>query len=120
MTALVAPKILVVDDEVLIAMLVADMLEDLGRQVVGPALTLDEAMTLAEGSDLDGAILDVNLDGLSTLPVAKVLRGRRVPFVFASGSLPDSVDAEFCNVGWLQKPFEFATLARVLHEAELG
>jgi len=75
-----ARNVLVVDDEALIAMLIEDMLLDLGCKVVGPAYQLSEAVALARDSEIDCAILDLNLEGKPTLAVARVLRSRNIPF----------------------------------------
>ena len=78
-------RILVVEDEVLIAVMVEDMLNDLGTTVIGPASTIPEAMALAEAGDIDAAILDVNVRGVRIDPVAEVLRARSIPVLFATG-----------------------------------
>jgi len=79
-------RVLVVEDEAMIAMLVEDMLDTLGCKVVGPAYGLETAMALAKSADdIDVALLDINLAGLSTFPVADALRVRGVPVVFATG-----------------------------------
>lgn len=77
-------RILVVEDEPLIAMMVEDMLAELGAQVIGPAGSLAEALLLAE-EQIDAALLDVNLEGERVYPVAERLTVRGVPFVFATG-----------------------------------
>jgi DNA-binding response OmpR family regulator len=78
-------RILVVEDEVLIAVMVEDMLSDLGTTVIGPAATISDAMALAEAEDIDAAILDVNVRGVRIDPVAEVLRARSIPVLFATG-----------------------------------
>jgi len=98
-------RVLVVDDEVLVAMLITDMLEDLGHQVIGPAHDLNEGLTLARTGVFDCAILDISLNGRSSAPIAEALRERGVPFMFASGYPPDPDDAQFRGVPLLQKPF---------------
>ena len=110
-------RVLVADDETLIAMLLADMLDDLGSEVVGPAYTYEDAMELARTCEFDWAILDLNMEGQSTLPVAQVLRGRGIPFVFASGAAPESLGDQLNGAGWLQKPFEFKAVARIFNPA---
>jgi CheY-like chemotaxis protein len=111
MIASQARKVLVVDDEALIAMLIEDMLSDLGCDVVGPAYRLSEALELAKDSDIDCAILDLNLEGKPTFPVAAVLRERNIPFVFASGYAMNDSDPDFSQVRVLQKPFNAADIA---------
>src|SRR3954465_926104 len=69
-------RVLVVEDEMMVSMLIEDMLLDLGCTVVGPASRLDEALVLAKDSELDCAVLDVNLGGQPIFPVADVLRAR--------------------------------------------
>ena len=87
--------ILVVEDEMLIAILIEDMLEDLGCEVVGPVIRLDAALLLAHEAALDGAILDVRIHGGQVYPVAEQLLARNIPFVLASGygdwALPESL-----------------------------
>ena len=78
------PRILVVDDEPLISMLVENWLGELGCKVVGPARTVADGLALADGQ-LDGAILDVNLAGGTCYPLANALRLRGVPLAFATG-----------------------------------
>jgi PAS domain S-box-containing protein len=78
-------RVLVVEDEMTIALLLEDMLIDLGHDVRGPAMRLPQALDLAERLELDFAILDINLDGQSSFLVADVLPARGVPFIFASG-----------------------------------
>ncbi len=78
-------RILVVEDMLLLAEVLRDQLEDCGSTVVGPVSRLSEAMALAREERLDGAILDVNLGGQLSFPVASILRERDVPYVFLTG-----------------------------------
>src|SRR4029079_3285424 len=78
-------RVLVVEDELMIRMLLDDMLGDLGYTVAGEAARVDEAMVLAQQGEFDLAILDVNLSGQSISPVVEVLLARGLPFVFATG-----------------------------------
>jgi CheY-like chemotaxis protein len=78
-------RVLLVEDEAMIAMLIEDMLEDLGHSLAAVATRLEEALALARSEALDLAILDLSLGGTLTYPVADVLRERRVPFIFATG-----------------------------------
>ncbi|MBX6424378.1 MAG: response regulator [Variibacter sp.] len=107
-------RILVVEDEILIGMLLEDMLGDLGYEVAATASRVEDALALARDLEVDAAILDVNLNGEDVYPVADVLAGRSIPFVFATGygecALPDAYQQR----PTLQKPFEEATLARQL------
>ncbi|HEX5776598.1 MAG TPA: response regulator [Caulobacteraceae bacterium] len=107
-------KVLVVEDEMLVSMLVEDMLADLGCTVVGPAAELDEAMTLAQDADIDLALLDVNLGGKPIFPVADALKARGVPFAFASGYGEAGLSEDHRGAAVLQKPFREADLAKAL------
>ena len=84
-TQLAGLRVLVVEDEMMVSMLIEDMLSDLGCAVVGPASRLDEAMQLASSADLDCAVLDVNLGGQPIFPHDDLLRERGRPFAFATG-----------------------------------
>lgn len=108
-------RVLVVEDEYLVALDVEDMLGALGYEVAGIAGDLDQATTAAEGDGFDVAILDVNLNGTMSIPVADILRRRGIPFIFATGyggSGPHELHAE---APMLQKPYEKAELGRALN-----
>jgi len=107
-------RVLVVEDEMLVSMLVEDMLSDLGCSVVGPAAELDQAMDLAKTADIDLALLDVNLGGKPIFPVADALKARGVPFAFASGYGEAGLSEEHRGAAVLQKPFREADLAKAL------
>jgi len=83
--ALNGRRILVVEDEMLIAVTIEDALMELGCEIVGPVASLDAALDLAGREMLDGAILDVTIRGGTVFPVAEKLLARRIPFVLASG-----------------------------------
>jgi CheY-like chemotaxis protein len=85
MSRIAGKRVLLVEDEALIAFALEDMLLLLGAQVVGPAFRLDEAVELALTSELDGAILDVNLNEQRSYAVADELARRGIPFIFATG-----------------------------------
>lgn len=85
MSWLTGKRILVVEDEALIAVMVEDMLTDMGSKVVGPAATIEQALALARSDTLDGAVLDVNVRGERIDPVADALAERGVPMLFATG-----------------------------------
>ena len=109
-------RVLVVEDEMMVSMLIEDMLSDLGCLVVGPASRLDEAMDLARAGGIHCALLDVNLGGQPIFPLADLLREQGHPMAFATG-YGDAVLREVdqgCPV--LQKPFREGDLARVLAE----
>lgn len=85
MSGPVALRVLVVEDEPVVAMFLEDILDALGCIAIGPAGRLDEGLLLAERETLDAAIIDINLAGERSTPIAEMLRGRGVPFAFASG-----------------------------------
>ena len=111
-------RILVVEDEMMIAMLVEDMLTELGCSVVGPAHALAEALALAQSEPgLDAALLDVNLAGQPVFPVADALREKGVPAVFSTGYGDAGLRDIDRGSPVLQKPFRAGDLARALGEA---
>ncbi len=114
MKTLSSLKVLVVEDEALVSMLVEDMLTDLGCTVVGPAAEIEEALRLAGSADIDAALLDVNLGGRPIFPVADALKSRGVPYAFASGYGEAGISDEHKGSAVLQKPFREADLRRVL------
>ena len=108
-------RILIVDDEPLIAMLAQDWLEDLGHQTVGPAHDLQTALTLADES-IDAAILDISLGAGKSYDVARRLKSHAIPFAFASGHAPEPPGGEFDCALTLPKPFSFETFRDVVAE----
>jgi len=110
-----ARRVLVVEDEMMIAMLVEDMLLDLGCEVVGPASHLDDAIALARSEDIDFAVLDINLGGRASFPVADVLKERGIAFVFASGYGTDGLVGSHTDARTLAKPFDLPDLEGALH-----
>ena len=107
-------RVLVVEDEMMVSMLIEDMLDDLGCTVVGPASRLDEALALAGEAELDCAVLDVNLGGQSIFPLADFLRAKGAPFAFATGYGDAGLRDVDKGSPVLQKPFRETDLARVL------
>jgi CheY-like chemotaxis protein len=106
-------QILVVDDEPIIAVTVADWLDDLGHSVIGPASSLPAALALAE-QPLDAAILDISLGAEKTVAVAQRLIDRGAPFAVATGHDPADIDAVFAKGILLPKPFGFETFRNVV------
>lgn len=103
------------EDELFVAMLVEDLLADLGCQIVGPASSAGEAMTVAGREDFDFALLDVNLgDGETSFDIAELLKGRGVPFAFVTGYGEQGVRADLRDVPVLSKPIDPRQLARVI------
>jgi CheY-like chemotaxis protein len=109
-------RVLVVEDEMMVSMLIEDMLTDLGCTIVGPASRLDEALQLARTVELDCAVLDVNLGGQPIFPLADLLREKGAPFAFATGYGDAGLRDVDRGSPVLQKPFREADLARVLGE----
>ena len=107
-------KVLVVEDETLVCMMIEDMLLDLGCTIIGPASNFEKALALAREALIDVAILDVNLDGILSEPVADRLCARGVPFVFATGYGREGVSERFRSVPVLKKPFMEHDLIRAL------
>lgn len=99
-------RILIVEDEMLVAMLIEDFVLDLGHQPVGPVMRLEPAIEQAETADIDMAILDINLAGKRSFPVADRLRARGIPFIFASGYGVAGLEAPYLSLPVLQKPFD--------------
>jgi CheY-like chemotaxis protein len=110
-------RVLVVEDEVMIRMLLEGMLTDLGHTVAAEAGTIDQALALAKQADFDIAILDVNLDGKPITPVVEILVARGVPFVFASGYGQRGVPEAYRASPTLQKPFQAEALGKAIAAA---
>jgi CheY-like chemotaxis protein len=110
-------RVLVVEDELMIRMLLQDMLVDLGYTLAGEAGRIDEAMQLAQQSEFDVAILDVNLNGQPISPVVEILIGRGLPFVFATGYGQRGVPEAYSATPTLQKPFQADALAQAIEAA---
>jgi CheY-like chemotaxis protein len=110
-------KVLLVEDESLIIMMIEDALADLGCEIAGVASRFDDAVTKARTLAFDLAILDVNLNGLQTFPIADIIRARAIPFVFATGYGAASVPKDLNAAPVLQKPFAASDLAQALSTA---
>lgn len=108
------PRILVVDDEPLISMLVEGWLKELGCEVVGPARSLQDGLDLVDRAELDAAILDVNLAGESSLPLANALKLKGVPVAFATGDSGIEAGQGFDDPILLSKPFVFEDVKAVV------
>jgi len=110
-------KVLLVEDEVMIRMMVADMLGELGYSIAGEAGDIDEAVRLVQAADFDIAILDVNVNSKIITPVAEAVTMRGRPFVFATGYGSDGLPEKFRDIPALQKPFQIETLRRAIEDA---
>jgi PAS domain S-box-containing protein len=113
----VRPRILVVEDSALIALEIEEAVREAGFEVVGPVARLPAALELVQSHSVDGALLDINLDGVQVYPLADLLRARGVPIVFATGYDRRTVlPPRFSTVPTLAKPFSPSDLARLLAE----
>lgn len=109
-------RILLVEDEALVAMMIEDMLQGMGCTVVGIAGSVTEGLAFAADTDLelDGAVLDVNLGGEKVFPVAQRLKTRGVPFIFSTGYGAAGIVEEFALTPILAKPYGSAALQDML------
>jgi DNA-binding response OmpR family regulator len=107
-------RVFVVEDEMLVAMLIEDMLDEMGHKLAGLATHLDAALAQACDVETDVAVLDVNLNGKLSFPIADILRARGVPFLFASGYGAAGLNDAYKGTLALQKPFEAEELAGAL------
>jgi DNA-binding response OmpR family regulator len=98
-------RILVVEDEAMVGMLLEDMVLDCGGEIIGPVARFDEALALAQAAEFDVAVLDLNLNGTLSYPIAEVVRGRRIPVIFATGYGSYGLPEKFRGYPTLQKPF---------------
>jgi two-component system, response regulator PdtaR len=107
-------RILIVEDEALVAMMLTDSLEDGGHEVMGPAATAAEALALCEAALPDLALLDVDLRaGGNGVVLARALFGRwGLPVIFASGRLVEARQARDVALGFIRKPYEAETVLR--------
>ena len=110
-------SVFLVEDEVMIRMMVADMLEELGYSVAAEAGEIGEAVKLAQSTEFDLAILDVNVNGKVITPVAELIKARNRPFIFATGYGSSGLPEEYRDRPALQKPFQLETLAQMINSA---
>ena len=114
-------RVLVVEDEMTIVLMIEDTLLDIGAQVIGPASSLDAALRLARDAPIDAAILDVNIRGGNSYPVADILAERGIPFVFCSGYSDWALEERHRDRPRLTKPYSFKDLEnRVLQMLGTG
>ena len=111
-------RILVVEDEYLVAMSLAEALQDAGSIVLGPVPSVDKAIeTIELEPQIDGAVVDVNLGGLLAYPVADLLIARKIPFVFTSGYEDNLLRDRYSQVKNCAKPYLFTAMEDALVEA---
>jgi CheY-like chemotaxis protein len=109
--------VLVVEDEMLIVMMIEDMLADLGCEAIVTAASVDQALAKIEAHVFDIAMLDANLAGMSSEPIADVLAARNVPFFFATGQIGNGLCKAHPNRPVLKKPFHFEALRETFRQA---
>lgn len=108
---------LVIEDEAAIAMLIEDMLAELGHEVAAATTTLKDAIAITATGTFDYAIVDVNLGGQLSYAVAEQLAARCIPFAFVTGYGRMGVDTKFAKVPVLAKPFTLSELRMLLESA---
>ncbi len=114
MTEVTAKRVLIVEDEVLLAMHLEDLLNDLGHEVVGQAMRIDEAMEIARDIIIDFAVLDINVAGKKSFPVADILHQRSIPFAFATGYGTEGLMDGYRDFPVLEKPYGQEDLRRTI------
>jgi CheY-like chemotaxis protein len=108
--------IFLVEDEALIRMMIIGMLDELGHNVVAEAGNIQEGMVLAETAEFDVALLDINVGGESIVPIAEIIRGRGLPFLFITGYAQIGLSEPFVEQPVLQKPFVITSLADAIEK----
>ncbi|MTE01603.1 response regulator [Paracoccus sp. YIM 132242] len=110
-------RILVVEDDYLIAEDLRHDLEQAGAIVVGPVPSVDKALRLLDANPaIDAAVLDVNLNGERSFPVAERLEAKAIPFLFATGYDLEDIQAQWRHVPVVTKPLQIALVARLLEQ----
>ncbi|HEV7437291.1 MAG TPA: response regulator [Pseudorhizobium sp.] len=110
-------KVLIVEDESLVALMIEDMLQDLGCDIIASVARLKEACSIAATAELDLAVLDINLGEERSFPVAHILQKRGVPFMFSTGYGTAGLSAELSDSPVLSKPFSAKELEEMLSSA---
>jgi len=113
-------RVLVVEDEFAVLLLIEDMLSELGCEIVGTATRLSDALALAGRAECDAAILDVNINGENVGPVAETLAARGIPMVFSTGYGPSGIESRWRERPALQKPYRIEEFAAALRQALTG
>jgi PAS domain S-box-containing protein len=113
-------RLLLVEDETLVGMMMKDTLTELGFHVIGPIGDLGNAIAELQGEPFQAAVLDVNLKGEMIYSLADEIAGRGVPFIFVTGYGSEAIEARFADVPVLQKPVDRMALQRILLETKQG
>lgn len=106
-----------VEDEDIVSMLTEEFLAELGYDVCETAADLESGMRAAARGGFEVAVLDINLQGKQSYPIAEILSERRIPFIFVTGYTGKGIDPRFVATGTLQKPFSAENLGRMLDRA---
>jgi len=109
-------RILIVEDEPILAMALQDILEGLGYEVVGPAMRVAPALALAGEAAIDAAILDVNMGQGNSYGIAALLAGRGIPYLFATGYGREGLEPGYDSVPVLEKPYREKDVAAALEK----
>ena len=108
-----ARRILIVEDEPIIALNYASILQDAGYQVVGPVSTINEGIAIVEREPVDGAVLDIDINGVPVDPIIMALRRKRLPYIFVSALR--GMEGPYNDALFLDKPCTAAELIRAVH-----
>ena len=109
-------RILLVEDEVIVAWMLKEMLDELDYYVLGPATSVVEALTIIETQAIDAVVLDLNLNGQMSYPVADTLIARGVPFMLSTAYRQDRLPEAYRTLPILQKPYHLSELAEKLRQ----
>lgn len=119
--ALAGLRILVVEDEMFVAMLIEEMLQELRCEVIGPVSSVEEAIAAVRAHPLDGALLDINLHGKSSSPAADELLERELPFLVVTGyDANDREPAAIQTASRIKKPFDIEDLTDRMLDVFVG
>jgi CheY-like chemotaxis protein len=110
----VSKRVLLVEDEMLVGMMMRDLLINIGYYVIGPVPSVAEAISVAGTQSFDSGVLDINMGTEFIYPLAEFLRNKEVPFIFLTGYSSESIDPRFRDVMVLQKPVDRESLTRAL------
>jgi DNA-binding NtrC family response regulator len=110
-------RVLIIEDEMMVAMMIEDVLTDNGFVISALATDIDQAMGLIRAGNFDAAVLDLNLGGAQTFPLADELMKRAQPFIFSTGYGAAGVGPAYQSISVVQKPFEEQDLVTALNEA---
>ena len=113
-------RVLVVEDEMLVLIMIEDMLADLGCKSVSSAATVDKALALINEQDFDVAMLDMNLNDIDSRIVAEALVARKIPFFYSTGNTSRSLKDGYSDRPVLKKPFKYQELAAILTRLKLA